>query len=151
MTISIERNELLSSYYWLVDLFSDSNFVGIEIGFPDKEISLPVISVEWENIDSFPFELGNKKQVKEIRFSFDVFALNKDQRNEFIFRIFDELDSGIPVYDYNDGFPPDVTPTRLGCLIPLRKNAKNIPVLPGLTRELYFRSSITVTMEYDKL
>jgi hypothetical protein len=146
-----ERKELLSANYWLQNLFLDAPFVNIKMGFPDQNLSLPTVSVEWETIDSSPFELGNKTQVKEVKYSFDVFAKDTDQRNEFIFRVFNELDMGIPVYDYDEGFPPDVSPTRLGCLIPLRKYAKNIPVLPQLTKELYFRASITVVMTYDVL
>ena len=80
-----------------------------------------------------------------------MFAKDKAQRDEYIFKIFNELNSGISVYDYDEGFPPLVSPTRLGCLIPLRKNAKNIPVLPHLTKELYYRASITVIMVYDKI
>jgi hypothetical protein len=135
----------------LKTLFADAPFVSIEEGFPDKLLSLPTVSVEWQTIDSRPFEMGNKVQLREIKYSLDVFAKDKNQRDEFIFRVFNELDMGISVYNYDEGFPPSVSPSTLGCLIPIRKNARNIELLPTLSRELYYRASITVTMIYDKI
>lgn len=147
----IERKELLSADYWLKDLFVSSPFITIVRGFPPKLLTLPTVSVVWETIDSAPFELGNKTQLKEIRYSFDVFALNEDQRDEIIFEIYNQIDMGIPIYDYDEGFPPLVSPTRLGCIYPIRKHASNIPLYPNLVTQLYYRASITAYMVYDKV
>jgi len=42
------------------------------------------------------------------------FAQTKAQRDEIGYRILDSLEQCIPVYDYDEGFPPDTTPTNLG-------------------------------------
>jgi hypothetical protein len=68
------------------------------------------------------------------------------------YRVYNELDYGIPVYDYNEGFPPAVSPTRLGCLRVKddEKRLETIRVLPQLVDKLYYRASISFVMVYDK-
>lgn len=147
-----ERKEDLSVVYWLKDNFASSSFVTIVDAFPEEDLQLPTISVEWDTIDGYQAELGNRKTVKERVFYIDVFAKNKSQRDEFAYKIYNDLDDGIPVYNYDEGFPEQgVTPTRLGCLIPLHRKIQNIKILPELVDELYYRAVVIFTAVYDKL
>lgn len=96
-------------------------------------------------------ELGNRKLVKTRIWFIDIFAVNKSQRDEFAYKIFNELDDGVPVYNYNEGFPEQgITPTRLGALLPLSRRIKNIPVDSSLVDEMYYRAEIVFTAYYDQ-
>lgn len=107
--------------------------------------------MEWDELTGYPGELGNRKLVKERIWAIDIFAVNKSQRDEFAYKIFNELDDGVPVYNYNEGFPEQgITPSRLGTLIPLIRRIKNIPVDPDLVVELYYRAEVILTATYDQ-
>ena len=80
----------------------------------------------------------------------DVFADNKSQRDDYSYRILDNLQDDVPVYDYDEGFPPTVTPTQLGCLNIFNINMTPIRIFPELTKKLYFRASITFSAEFNK-
>lgn len=147
-----ERLEDLSVHYWLKDKFSPYPFVSIEDGFPEKLLTLPTVSSEWDDIDSYQLELGNRQVVKERVWYIDIFAKNKSQRDEFAYKVFNDLDDGIPVYDYNEGFPEQgIAPTRLGCLQILDRKVRRVGIVPELTDELYFRAVVIFTARYDKL
>ncbi len=147
----IERLEDISVYEWLKNLFLDAPFVTIVDAFPATDLVIPTISVEWDEITGIPLELGNRTMLRERVFYFDIFAKNKSQRDEFAYRIFNELDNGIPVYDYNEGFPEQgATPSRLGALTLEEKNLRNIRVDPELVDELYYRAALFFTAKYDQ-
>jgi hypothetical protein len=145
--ISQERNEDLSIYYWLKDTFPA--FVTIQDGFPDAKLVIPTVSVEWDEITGYDFELGNRTPLKERLWYLDIFAKNKSQRDDFAYLLFNELDDGIPVYDYNDGFP---STTRLGTLIPVQRRIKNLHSFQEDEEnptELYYRAVVIFTATYD--
>ncbi len=147
-----ERLEDLSVVYWLKDKFSSAGFVTIVDAFPDELLTLPTISVEWDTIEGFEWELGNRKVMKERVYYVDIFAKNKSQRDEFAYKIFNDLDDGITIYDYNEGFPEQgATPSELGCFIIKNRKAKNIEVDSDLVDELYYRAAVIFTATYDKL
>jgi len=123
----------------------------VEDGFPEKLLAIPTISAEWEDIVGYPLEVGNRKVLKERTWYIDIFAKNKSQRDEFAYQIFNALDDGVPVYDYNEGFPENgVTPSRLGSLIPITRRIKNIEVNADLTDELYYRAAVIFEAVYDQ-
>jgi len=147
-----ERLEDLSVYYWLKDKFSAYSFITIVDGYPENDLVIPSISVDWDSIEGRYHELGNRKTVKIRDWYIDIFAKNKSQRDEIAYKIYNDLDDGIPVYDYNEGFPEQgATPTRLHSLIPIEKKIQNIRVDPELVDELYYRAVVIVTTVYDQL
>ena len=146
-----ERLEDLSIYYWIKNKFTDYPFITIVDGFPDQTLVIPSISVEWEELEGMELELGNRRTIKERLFYIDVFAKNKSQRDEFAYKIYNDLDDGIPVYNYNEGFPENgVTPSRLGALRPLSRRVRKIGVDASLVDELYFRAVVILTAVYDQ-
>ncbi len=144
----LERKQDLSVYYWLVDQFSDADFINIEDGFPSTNLDLPTIALEVDTIDSVPFQLGTRVRKKFRRWYIDVFADNKSQRDEYAYRLINSLESTIAVYDYDEGFPPDVSPTQLGYLDVDDINLRIIKVMPELTEKLYYRSVVTFSAVY---
>lgn len=147
----LQRKQDLSAYYYLVDLFSDvASFVTIVDGFPTTDLVVPSISVEAGTLISVPYELGNRKGTKPRSWFFDVFGKNKSQRDEYAYRILNDIeDNGISVYDYDEGFPPDVNPTQIGVLIPRNIQLKIVRVIPEAVTKLYWRSTVSFMADYE--
>jgi hypothetical protein len=146
-----ERKENLSVYYYIKDLFSDVPSVNIVDAFPTSTLELPTLSVRASNIEIIPWELGNEEGLFARAWFIDVFAQNLTQRDEMTYRILHALERNIPVYDYDEGFPPSVSPSRVGALITEDIKARPIDVLPDLVDKMYYRTSISFTAAYDKL
>lgn len=147
----LERLKDLSVYYYISNLFSALDpSINIEDGFPESGLVLPTVSVESSTIDAFPGEMGNRKRIKERTWHIDIYAKNKSQRDEIGYRIMDALESTIPVYNYNEGFPPLVSPTQLGCLNIEKLRMEVIMILPDLVDSLYYRSTVGFTAVYNK-
>lgn len=146
--ISQERNEDLSIQYWLKDKFPAP--VTIVDGFPDTDLVIPTISVEWDEVTGYDFELGNRTPLKERLWYLDIFAVSKSQRDAFAYKLFDDLDSGVPVFDYNAGFPSS---TRIGTLIPVQRKIKNLRTYldesESEPKVLYYRAVVFLTATYD--
>lgn len=143
-----ERKEDLSVYYWLKDLFPTFTIVD---GFPVENLKIPTISVEVDTIDSEPFELGNRHRQKFRVWYIDVFAATKSQRDEVAYKILEELENPIQVYDYDEGFPPSVSPSNIGGLIPQDIRLEIKRVLPELVDLLYYRSTVTFSAVYNQI
>lgn len=135
------RKQDLSIYYFLTDLFSAFDFVNIVDGYPDKELELPTISIEAQDIIPTPHELGSRVGVRNRIWDINVFGLNKAQRDEFSYLILDNLEDGIPVFDYDEGFPPPI-PTKLGLLSVEDITLTVVTIFPVIQEKLYWRMSI---------
>jgi len=146
--MKIIRKEDLSIYYWLVDLFSDHDFIKIEDGFPDKPLTIPSISVEPDIIDIENNELGNRSGARFRTWYIDVFAKNKAQRNEFAYEILDALKDGITIYDYDIEIPSSVA---IGHLNILKRRLKVVRIEPELVSKMYYRSTISILATNDIL
>jgi len=145
------RKQDLSIYYFLKDtVFASHSFVNIEDGYPDGELQLPTVSIEALDIDPTIYELGNRVGRKDRLWVIDIFATNKAQRDEFAYLVIDQLESGIPVYDYDEGFPPP-TPTQLGALDVRNIRATPVIIFPELQEKLYWRMSIVFSTIYHPL
>lgn len=148
----LERKEELSVYYWLKNtVFQDAPFVNVVDEFPMGTLTLPTVSVDGPDIEGTPLELGNRRDKKYTIWFIDVFGKNKTQRDEYVLRIYDYLELGIPVYNYDVGFPPDVTPPQIGVLVPENIAVKKIKVIPELVETLYWRSMITFIATYEAI
>lgn len=146
----LERKQDLSIYYWLEDLFSSYSIVTINDGYPDGDLQRPSVTIEAEPIDILPYEMGSRTGRRIRIWSIDVIALNKAQRDEFISLILNDIESGIPVYDYDEGFPPDNSPTQIGLLRPQDIRAIPVRIFPELVEKMYWRSTIRFSSEYNE-
>lgn len=151
MTMYLERKQDLSLIYFLKDLFSDVEHISILDAFPLGELSIPCIAVETDTIDTSEYQLGDFDRLEFRVWFVDIFAVNKSQRDEMGYRILNELKPGISVYDYDEGFPPEYEPTRIGRLIPDIIRLKNIKVVPEFVEKLYYRCTITFTANYEQI
>jgi hypothetical protein len=151
MAMKLERLEDLSVYYWLKDIFSATSFIHIEDGFPEKDLAIPTVAVEAGKIDVVEYELGNRVGLRVRRWYIDIYAKNKSQRDEIGYELLDVLKDGIPVYDYNQGFPPGITPTRVGTLIIQSKSYSPIKISADVVDKMYYRATITFVAQNDKV
>lgn len=152
MTMYLERLQDLSMKYWLEDVvFSGISFVTVVDGYPDNVLELPTVSVDNQDIIPEPWELGNPKLKKNRIWEIDIFAVNKSQRDDFSYRILDFIDNSgnVPVYDYNQGFPPDYSPTQSGCMIVTEVSLTPVRIIPETVEKLYYRANIQITAEYS--
>lgn len=146
-----ERLQDLSVYYWLKSLVPD--FFQIVDAFPaqinqaDTPLTLPVVSIDHLSIKAVALELGGL-EINEQMWAIDVFAKNKSQRDETTYKLVNQLKHGIPVYDYNQGFPPVVVDC-IGALVTENIQAKPVYVFRELVKDLYWRSTITFTSKYQ--
>lgn len=138
-----ERLEDLSVYYFLKTQFSDAPFITIVDGFPEGDLVIPTIAVEAGKIDVVGYELGNRDGVRLRRWFIDIYAKNKSQRDEIGYKLLDVLKNGIPVYNYNEGFPPSVTPSRAGTLSVESKSYNPIRISADVVDKLYYRATIS--------
>ena len=147
----VERLQDLSLIYSMKDLFSDVDNIYIVDGFPESDLVIPTISVEAFTIESNLFELGNYETIDTRTWYIDIFAKSKSQRDEFGYRIFNSLKQKLPVYDYNEGFPPDFDPTKIGVLKPKSQRLEVITVIPELVEKMHYRVSIKYTSIYEQI
>lgn len=149
--MNILRKQDLSIAYWLKDLFTSIPAITVVDGFPDAGMVLPTVSIEAQPIYGLPFELGNRVSLKRRFWTVDAFAQNKAQRDEIVGLVVDAIEYGIPVYDYDEGFPPGVSPTKLGALEVNDLRINPIRVFPELQEKMYWRASISFTTIYHPI
>ena len=150
--MDIERKKDLSVYYFISDVFANDTFITIVDGFPVQELTVPSVSVESGQLDAMPFEMGNTNRIRVRVWYVDVFATNKTQRDEMAYKILDYLeDYCIDVYNYDEGYPPDVSPTRLGCIKVQDLGMKPIRIHPELVDKLYYRTQVDFTGVYNQI
>lgn len=150
--MKIYRLEDLSVNYFIRNLFSGSEFVTIVDEFPKEILQVPTISIVNGKLKEEQFELGNRDSGLRSRIWFiDIFAKNKSQRDDFAYKILDETDNGITVYDYNEGFPPDASPSIVNHLSMISKTYEPIYVIPTVNEKLYYRGQVILITENDKV
>lgn len=142
----LERKEDLAIYYWLVDLFNDVPGIKIVDGFPDESLTIPTIAVDWMETEARDFQLGDRAGVRVRTWTIDVFAKNKNTRDEYAYRIYNELSNGITVYDIVGGSKTD---TRIGHLNMLQRHINVVRIDPELVSTMYYRASISILAEND--
>ena len=147
----VERLEDLSVYYHIDDQFSDVSYVIVEDSFPETVMQVPTIAIDAGTLDHELFEMGNRTPLRLRKWYIDVFAKTKSQRDDFCYRILNSLDSGINVYDYDEGFPPDVDPTKIGHLALIKKSFLPIPVMIEENQKKYYRGQVIIITENDQL
>lgn len=144
----LERKEDLAIYYWLVNSFSSVPGISIVDGFPEEPLTLPTISVDWDDTETRDFQLGDRSGSRIRTWYIDVFAKNKSTRDEFAYKIHNELKDGITVYDIVDGVPTD---TKIGHLNILQRRITVVRIDPEFVSTMYYRASISILAENDIL
>lgn len=148
----IYRLEDLSMIYYTKDLFSGSGFITIVDEFPKQILQVPTISVVNGKLIEEQFELGNRDAgVRTRRWFIDIFAINKSQRDDFAYKLLDDCDKGITVFDYNEGFPPATSPTAINHLSVASKSYTPIDVILDVNEKLYYRGQIILITKNDKV
>lgn len=140
----IERKEDLSIYYWLVNKFQSTPFVKIVDGFPVEDLTIPSISIEQDEIEYYPLQMGDRKGGSVRTWYIDIFAKNKSQRDEFAYKVYNDLKDGITVYNYDLGFD---TTSAIGHLDIEYRKIQIVRIDPELISPLYYRATITILAE----
>lgn len=148
----IERKQDLSVYYKIKDTFDaeGASFIEIVDEFPAEDLTIPSISIENHSYMVRPFELGNRTGLDIRKWYINIFANNKSQRDDYGYLIKNALQDGIPVYDYDEGFPPSVSPTQIGGLTVVELEVSPIRIFPELVSKLYWRGQIKLVAVYNQ-
>jgi hypothetical protein len=149
MTMNVYRCEDLSVYFFIKDMFSDVSFINVVDSFPEEILTIPTISIDAGRIKEELFEVGNRDRLRIRTWYIDVFAKNKSQRDDFGYRILDQSNNGINVYDYNEGFPPDVAPSRIEHMDVLSISYEPVPVMLDEVESKYFRGQVILVTQND--
>ncbi len=153
----ISRKIDLSLYYYLDGLLP--SLVNVYDGYPvDKDgrpsgdLTLPAVAVERQPIIMEPFELAGKRLARYF-YVIDIYGLNKAQRDDIAYTIQDDLDdNNVKVYDYDEGFPPSVSPSQIGTLV-IDSDIRSMPVyvFPELSPTEYWRAVVDFAGYYSAI
>ncbi len=148
----IYRLEDLSMNYFVKDLFSTYPSITIVNEFPKQILSVPTISVVNGKLIEEEFEIGNRDPgLRTRRWFIDIFGSNVSQRDDFAYSILNASKNGVVVYDYNEGFPPSVSPTVINHLSIKSRSYEPLDIIPQENEKLYFRGQIILITTNDKV
>lgn len=147
--MELQRKQDLSLVYWLKDLLVGTPFITIVSEYTENDLVVPSIAVETGVTDGEPFELGNRELLQQREYYIDIYAQNISQRNDYAYKIFNELTEAVPVNNYDEGFPPDVTPSKIGNLLLKRIRIVPVEVNPELVENMHWRSAVIYTALYE--
>jgi len=145
----IYRKEDLSVYYFIKDIFADSPFITIVDSYPEQLLDIPTISIDAGKLKEEEYELGNRSKVRIRTWYIDIFAKNKSQRDDFGYRILYNSKDGININDYDEGFPPDVTPSKIGHMDVIADSYEPVPVILDENEKLYYRGQVILVTQND--
>jgi hypothetical protein len=146
--VYIEREEDLSVYYLITNLFTDVAGLKVVDDYPVDNLIIPSIAVVAGKIRLEDFELGNRVGRRYRKWMIEVYAKNKSQRDEYGYRILNGFTNGITVYDYDLGFPPVVVP-KAEHLDVVQREMDIIRIMPELVDKMYYRATITISAVND--
>jgi len=150
--MTIYRLEDISINFFVKELFSAFPQILIVNEFPKAILQVPTISVVNGKLIEERFEMGNRDSgLRTRRWFIDIFGINISQRDDFAYRILDSTDNGITVYDYNEGFPPDVSPTSINHLSVISKSYEPLDIPIQSNEKLYYRGQIILITQNDKV
>jgi hypothetical protein len=150
--MELNRKVDISIYYYVKDyLESVTELITVVDGYPvgwdgqpEGQLSLPTVAVERRPIKIPAYQLGGPSPTAYYAYTLDVFTKTKAQRDDLAYMLQSYLDStNIAVNDYDEGFPPDVTPTRIGTLVIMDEvESRPVYVFPDITPLLYWRAVV---------
>lgn len=144
-----ERLQDISLYYFIKELLG--NQVNVVDGFPKEELkleNLPTVAVENRRARFDFFELGSKDSIVTRGFIIYIYAATKTQRDDLAYRIAKALRNPVGVYNYDEGFPPDVTPTKIGALTPKNIELVIAQIDPTLVKTFFYRAEVHYNAQY---
>jgi hypothetical protein len=130
-------------------MFSDASSINIVDSFPEEILTVPTISIDAGRIKEEHYEVGSRDRIRVRIWYIDIFAINKSQRDDFGYRILDQSKDGINIYNYNEGFPPSVTPSRIEHFDVLNISYEPIPVILDEVQPKYFRGQVIIVTQND--
>ena len=142
------RKEQLSIYYYIKDLFPA--FVNVKDEYPQDELVLPTIAIISDPTRNRPFELGGR-DLPMRRWAIYVFAQNSGQRDDYLEKIRYEIECNLLVYDYDEGFPPTVSPSQIGSLQSDDIQSSPIRVYQELVKKKYWSGSVTFVTYFNPI
>ena len=144
----LERKQELSVYYWLSGLFTDG-VVSVVDSYYDGKLEVPRIAIVGEAIGSTLHELGGAERYDRI-WSLEIYAKTKQQRDEIGYKIFGDIreNGHIQVFDYDEGFPPDVSPSSLGYMDIIEHQYRPKNLDSGLQEVLDWQAKVAVHSRY---
>ena len=144
----LERKQELSVYYWLEDLFTGDGVSTVD-SYYDGDLEIPRVAIVGGDIDSSPLELGGQERYDRIWY-LEIFGSTKQQRDEIGYKIFGQIreDGHIPVYDYDEGFPPTVSPSSLGYMDIVRHQYRPAIFDSELQTVLDWRATVAIHSRY---
>jgi len=149
----VEEKQNLSVYYYIKETLSGYPTVTVTDDYPNTELTLPSVAVVGNEIYPKPQELGNRRGVRNRLWDIEIFCNMKTQRDAITSLLLDTIeDEYIPVYDYDQGFPPSGVP-MLG-ILKVKPNsliASPITIFPELVEKLYWRGRIKFLTEYESI
>jgi len=150
----VYRKEDLSVYYFIKSVFSSYPLLNVVDSFPstaveNSELIIPTVSIDAGKLVEEDFEIGNRNKIRVRTWYIDIFAKNKSQRDDMGYSMLAAANNGINIYDYDEGFPPDVSPTRIGHMQILSQSYEPIPVILSENEKSYFRGQIIFVTEND--
>jgi hypothetical protein len=132
-------------------MFSPFGHITIVDEFPNSTLIIPTISIVNGKLTEEEFELGNAEGIRIRRWYIDIFAVNKSQRDDFGYKLLSECKKGINVLDYNEGFPPNASPTAINHLSVISRTYDPIDVISPLNEKLYYRGQLILITKNDKV
>jgi len=128
------------------------NSVTVVDGFPETRVTeddIPIIAVENRTAEFSNFELGTKASLVNRGWIIYIYAKNKTQRDYLAYLIAKQLfKNKVPVYNYDEGFPPDTNPSQIGCIEPRRVVVKIPQIDPNLVTMFYRAAEVYYTATY---
>lgn len=153
--MQLNRKVDLSVYYFLDDLLPDlvtvyDGYPVGEDGRPSGDLIVPSVASVRQPIVLRPFELAGLS-LAWYYYIIDVYASTKAQRDDIAYLIQTNLDSDyVPIYDYDEGFPPLVSPSRLGTLVLTGDiTSEVVYVFSELTPKKYWRALVDFSGYYN--
>jgi len=150
--MNIYRKQDLSFYYFVKDYIQvtkGASYVNVVPEYPTESLTLPTIAIENHFYYVEPTELGTRQGHLMRTWYITIFAENASQRDDFGYDLVQQIQQYIPVYDYDEGFPPETSPTQLGSMVPLEIRYDPIRVYSELVNDLYWRGEIQVVARYS--
>lgn len=146
----LETKEDTSVLYFLSDVFVAFPFVSVVDEFPETPLEVPTVALSVGKSTFDKFQMGSTDERRVRQYTVDVFANSKVQRNEFSYAIINALKSGIMVYNYDEGFPPEVSPSVRGHLDVVSKHFIPVEILQELVEKLYYRATVKFVVTNDR-
>jgi hypothetical protein len=154
--MELNRKIDLSVYYHVKNLFPTIQvYDGYPVdkdGRPLDDLVLPSIAVERQPIILRPFELAGRRLAHWF-YVINVYGRTKAQRDDIAYILQTDLDdNNVKVYNYDEGFPPAITPSQQGTLV-IDGEIRNtvVYVFPELSPLQYWRSVIDFVGYYTSI